>query len=221
MCRCRDARVVSRGFGSCSIDKDGERDEKAFRTADGFDRRGHHGIGLVATGSNVRADEVKSGLKPGEAPAAFLVQDATGPAAGTGKLCYRCRYGGNPVVAVFTHKLDASVTSLVKKVDARGREEQGQEAQGVRRPADRRSGQGRNEAQGDRREEQHQERPADDLRRASRTAGLQAVPQGRDHRVDVGQERREGQPRLLRRKARREVDRDHRPRHGQNPRLTG
>ncbi len=76
------------------------------------------GMGLVATGSNVRAEEVKSGLKPGEAPPAFLVQDATGPAAGTGKLCYRCRYGGNPVVAVFTRKLDASVTSLVKEVDA-------------------------------------------------------------------------------------------------------
>ena len=76
------------------------------------------GMGLIAPVSNVRADEVKSGLKPGEAPPAFLVQDATGPAAGTGKLCYRCRYGGNPVVAVFTHRLDASVTSLVKEVDA-------------------------------------------------------------------------------------------------------
>ena len=41
------------------------------------------GMGLVASGTSVRADEVKSGLKPGEAPAAFLVQDATGPAAGT------------------------------------------------------------------------------------------------------------------------------------------
>ncbi len=76
------------------------------------------GFGLIASGSNVRADEVKSGLKPGEAPPAFLVQDATGPAAGTGKLCYRCRYGGNPVVAVFTHKIDANLTSLVKQVDA-------------------------------------------------------------------------------------------------------
>jgi hypothetical protein len=74
------------------------------------------GLGLIAT--SARADEVTSGLKPGEAPPAFLVQDATGPAAGTGKLCYRCRYGGNPVVAVFTHKLDKSVTSLIKQVDA-------------------------------------------------------------------------------------------------------
>lgn len=79
---------------------------------------GFLGLGLIAAGSSVRADDVKSGLNPGEAPPAFLVQDATGPAAGTGKLCYRCRYGGNPVVAVFTHKLDANVTSLIKQVDA-------------------------------------------------------------------------------------------------------
>jgi hypothetical protein len=75
-------------------------------------------IGFVTPASSVKAGEVKSGLKPGDAPPAFLVQDATGPAAGTGKLCYRCRYGGNPVVAVFTHQIDDKVTSLVKKVDA-------------------------------------------------------------------------------------------------------
>lgn len=69
-------------------------------------------IGFVS----VKAAEVASGLKPGKAPAAFQVQDVTGPAAGT-KLCYRCRYGGNPVVAVFTHKIDDKVTALVKKVD--------------------------------------------------------------------------------------------------------
>lgn len=75
------------------------------------------GIGMVASAPNVRADEVKSGLKPGEAPTAFMVQDATGPMAGKGKLCYRCRYSANPVVAVFTHKIDSNVTSLVKQVD--------------------------------------------------------------------------------------------------------
>lgn len=76
------------------------------------------GLGFFATGTCVRAAELESGLKPGEAPPAFMVQDATGPAAGTGKLCYRCRYGGNPVVAVFTHKIDKNVTSLIKEVDA-------------------------------------------------------------------------------------------------------
>jgi hypothetical protein len=96
--------------------------EKAMRRASGLPTAltaaAILGLGLVSSGTAVRADEVKSGLTPGEAPPAFLVQDATGPAAGTGKLCYRCRYGGNPVVAVFTHNLDANVTSLVKKVDA-------------------------------------------------------------------------------------------------------
>jgi hypothetical protein len=76
------------------------------------------GLGLIATGANVRAAELSSGLKPGEEPPAFMVQDATGPMAGTGKLCYRCRYAANPVVAVFTHKLDNSVTTLIKQVDA-------------------------------------------------------------------------------------------------------
>ena len=75
-------------------------------------------VGLAISSSVVRAGDVKSGLKPGDEPQAFLVQDATGPAAGEGKLCYRCRYGSNPVVAVFTRKLDDSVASLVKQVDA-------------------------------------------------------------------------------------------------------
>ena len=74
-------------------------------------------IGFVLPASSLKAAEITSGLKPGDAPAAFQVQDVTGPAAGT-KLCYRCRYGSSPVVAVFTHKIDDKVTSLVKKVDA-------------------------------------------------------------------------------------------------------
>jgi hypothetical protein len=63
------------------------------------------------------ADEAKTGLKPGDSPAAFEVKDATGPAAGT-SLCYRCRYGGSPVVSIFTKKIDANVASLIKQVDA-------------------------------------------------------------------------------------------------------
>jgi hypothetical protein len=74
-------------------------------------------LGVALAVSGLRGAEIKSGLAPGDAPPAFMVQDATGPAVGEGKLCYRCRYGGNPVVAVFTRKLDAHVTALVKKVD--------------------------------------------------------------------------------------------------------
>lgn len=75
-------------------------------------------FGWALSGRSASADEVQSGLKPGDSPPAFLVQDSTGPAAGGDKLCYRCRYGSSPVVAVFTRKLDDSVTSLVTKVDA-------------------------------------------------------------------------------------------------------
>lgn len=71
----------------------------------------------VGTGLWSYADEVKSGLKLGDEPAAFEVKDATGPAAGT-SLCYRCRYGGSPVVSIFTRKIDANVTGLIKQVDA-------------------------------------------------------------------------------------------------------
>jgi len=62
------------------------------------------------------AGDVASGLRPGDEPPAFDVQDATGPAAGT-FLCYRCRYGNSPVVSIFTKKIDDHVTQLIKQVD--------------------------------------------------------------------------------------------------------
>jgi len=61
---------------------------------------------------------VKSGLQPGAFPDAFIVQDCTGPKKGT-SLCYRCRYGGRPVVAIFTHRIDGKVVDLIKKIDAK------------------------------------------------------------------------------------------------------
>jgi hypothetical protein len=51
------------------------------------------------------AANVKSGLKPGESVGAFQVVDVTGPSKGK-QLCYRCQYGGAPVVAAFI-KADA------------------------------------------------------------------------------------------------------------------
>lgn len=74
-------------------------------------------LGLAFSASNARAGDLKSGLAVGDAPPAFTVQDVTGPKAGE-KLCYRCRYGSNPVVAVFARHFDARVKSLVKQVDA-------------------------------------------------------------------------------------------------------
>jgi len=59
---------------------------------------------------------VKSGLQPGEFPDAFIVQDCTGPKKGT-SLCYRCRYGGRPVVSIFTRRLDSRVVELIKRID--------------------------------------------------------------------------------------------------------
>jgi hypothetical protein len=74
-------------------------------------------IAVVATASALAiAAELKSGLEVGAQPPAFDVKDATGPLAGE-TLCYRCRYGGSPVVTIFTRKIDDNVTKLITKVD--------------------------------------------------------------------------------------------------------
>lgn len=64
------------------------------------------------------ADEIKSGLPIGERVPAFNVRDVTGPAKGE-TLCYRCRYGGQPVVTIFTRELTPAVAELVKKIDGK------------------------------------------------------------------------------------------------------
>lgn len=71
----------------------------------------------LAAGAAFAADEIKSGLPVGEQVPAFHVRDITGPARGT-TLCYRCKYGEQPVVTVFTRDLSESVKELVKKVDS-------------------------------------------------------------------------------------------------------
>lgn len=63
------------------------------------------------------AANVKSGLEPGESPAAFNVKDITGPNKGT-SLCYRCQYGARPVTAIFTREITDEVKSLVSEIDA-------------------------------------------------------------------------------------------------------
>ena len=62
------------------------------------------------------ADEVTSGLQPGSSVPAFNVKDVTGPSKGK-SLCYRCRYGGRPVVTVFARTLDDNLAQLIKQVD--------------------------------------------------------------------------------------------------------
>ena len=57
------------------------------------------------------------GLAIGDHVPAFNVRDITGPNKGK-TLCYRCKFGDQPVVTVFTRDVNDSVVSLVKKVDA-------------------------------------------------------------------------------------------------------
>lgn len=59
------------------------------------------------------ADE---GLEVGSNVGAFTVTDVTGPEAGKA-LCYRCRYGGQPVVSIFTRQINDELATLVKNVD--------------------------------------------------------------------------------------------------------
>lgn len=72
---------------------------------------------LAVAGVALAAEELKSGLPVGEQVPAFNVRDITGPNKGT-TLCYRCQYGGKPVVTVFTRELNESVKDLVRKVDS-------------------------------------------------------------------------------------------------------
>lgn len=60
--------------------------------------------------------EVKSGLKEGSFVGAFNVKDVTGPSKGK-SLCYRCKFGGRPVVTIFTRSVDDKVASLIKNID--------------------------------------------------------------------------------------------------------
>lgn len=71
---------------------------------------------LASTAMVTEAADLTSGLQVGDYPGAFYVADITGPAAGE-KLCYRCRFGGRPVVNIFARKLDENVAKLIKEID--------------------------------------------------------------------------------------------------------
>jgi hypothetical protein len=62
------------------------------------------------------AEEVKSGLQPKEKAGFFLVKDVTGPNKDQ-SLCYRCKFGGRPVAAIFTREINDELAGLVKKLD--------------------------------------------------------------------------------------------------------
>ncbi|MCA9015555.1 MAG: hypothetical protein KDA77_09525 [Planctomycetaceae bacterium] len=63
-------------------------------------------------------DEVtfQSGMEVGAIPLPFDVEDVTGPNQGK-HLCYRCLYGGRPVVGIFVRDLDEQAKTLIQKID--------------------------------------------------------------------------------------------------------
>lgn len=67
----------------------------------------------------VHADEKNpQGLPIGSEPLPFLVKDYTGPASGK-TLCYYCRYGGRPVVAIFTRSVNKEIGRLVAEIEGK------------------------------------------------------------------------------------------------------
>lgn len=62
------------------------------------------------------AAPVASGLKPGQGVGAFQVVDVTGPNKGK-QLCYRCSFGGNPVVAAFVKSGAPDTAAVLESVD--------------------------------------------------------------------------------------------------------
>ncbi|MDA0808697.1 MAG: hypothetical protein O2983_03465 [Planctomycetota bacterium] len=70
----------------------------------------------AASAVSFAADGVKSGLQPNEKAGFFLVKDVTGPNKDK-SLCYRCKFGGRPVAAIFTREINDDLAGLVKKLD--------------------------------------------------------------------------------------------------------
>lgn len=71
---------------------------------------------VMTTGLAVSAADVTSGLEKGARVPAFYVYDVTGPQKGT-ELCYRCRYGNQPVVSIFAKEMNDEVAALAKELD--------------------------------------------------------------------------------------------------------
>lgn len=61
--------------------------------------------------------EIDSGLAVGQKASPLDVKDCTGPAAGK-TLCYFCRYGYRPTVAIYVRETSPEVIQLIKRTDA-------------------------------------------------------------------------------------------------------
>ena len=77
---------------------------------------------VMAFSGLVQAEDLKSGPQPGDSVGAFTVEKCAGneqDGVDSGeKLCYRCKLGNRPVVAVFARTPDKSLTSLMTELDA-------------------------------------------------------------------------------------------------------
>src|SRR5579871_5531283 len=74
-------------------------------------------VALVASVGFITAAEIESGLEKGKQVPAFDVKDITGPNKDGDELCYRCRYGNQPVVSIFTKEMSDEVAQLSKELD--------------------------------------------------------------------------------------------------------
>lgn len=72
---------------------------------------------VASVGLAVAAEKVQSGLEKGGKVPAFYVKDVTGPAKDGEELCYRCRYGNQPVVTIFAKEMTDEVAALTKELD--------------------------------------------------------------------------------------------------------
>jgi len=71
---------------------------------------------VLASAGLLAAAEIQSGLEKGNKVPAFDVKDVTGPFKGD-ELCYRCRYGNQPVVSIFAKEMSDEVVQLSKEID--------------------------------------------------------------------------------------------------------
>jgi len=72
---------------------------------------------VASVGMAIAAEKVQSGLEKGARVPAFYVKDVTGPAKDGDELCYRCRYGNQPVVTIFAKEMTDEVAALAKELD--------------------------------------------------------------------------------------------------------
>ena len=73
-------------------------------------------VALIAS-AGLMAAEIRSGLEKGKPVPPFDVKDVTGPNKDGAELCYRCRYGNQPVVSIFTKEMTDEVAQLSKELD--------------------------------------------------------------------------------------------------------